>query len=64
VALDAARTLPTYEGLAALLVGTIFAVIGAVLLRNGLNALDADTLMPERAVEQVRKDKEMVRERS
>lgn len=61
-ALDAARTLPTYEGLAALIVGLIFAVIGIVLLKNGLNALDADNLVPERTVSQVKKDGEMVRD--
>jgi hypothetical protein len=63
-ALDAARTLPTYESLAALIVGVIFAIIGGVLLRNGLNALDAGTLVPDRTMEQVRKDKDMVRDQT
>ena len=62
--LDAARTLPTYEGLAALLVGTLFAVIGAVLLKNGLAKLDADNLIPNRTIKQVQKDGEMVREKT
>lgn len=61
-ALDAARTLPTYEGLAALLVGLIFAVVGALLLKNGLGKLDPDNLVPERTIRQVRKDGEMVQD--
>ena len=63
-ALDAARTLPTYEGLAALIVGLIFAVFGVLLLKKGLNALDAENLAPERTVRQVKKDGEMVREQT
>jgi hypothetical protein len=62
--LDAARTLPTYESLAALIVGVIFAVIGALLLKRGIDALDAKTVMPERTVEQVKKDGRMVREKT
>lgn len=62
-ALDAARTLPTYEGLAALLVGLIFAAIGAILLRNGMNKLDPENLVPERSVRQVKKDGDLVQEK-
>ena len=61
-ALDAARTLPTYEGLAALLVGVVFAVIGALLLRNGLSKLDPGNLVPDRTIRQVKKDGAMARE--
>ncbi len=61
-AFDAARTLPTYEGLAALLVGVIFAVIGGLLLRNGLSKFASDNLVPERSVRQVRKDGDLARE--
>ncbi len=61
-ALDAARTLPTYEGLAALLVGVVFAVIGALLLRNGLSKLDPGNLVPDRTIRQVKKDGQMARE--
>jgi branched-subunit amino acid transport protein len=62
--LGAARTLPTYEGVAALIVGVIFAVIGALLLKRGLDALDAGTVMPERAVEQAKKDGRMMRDKT
>uniref|UniRef100_UPI00262CDCD8 phage holin family protein n=1 Tax=uncultured Jannaschia sp. TaxID=293347 RepID=UPI00262CDCD8 len=61
-ALDAARTLPTYEGLAALLVGVVFAVIGALLLRNGLSKLEPGNLVPDRTIRQVKKDGAMARE--
>ncbi|WP_299651835.1 phage holin family protein [uncultured Jannaschia sp.] len=61
-ALDAARTLPTYEGLAALLVGVVFAIVGALLLRNGLSKLDPGNLVPDRTIRQVRKDGEMARD--
>lgn len=61
-ALDAARTLPTYEGLAALLVGVVFAVIGALLLRNGLSKLDPGNLVPDRTIRQVKKNGEMARD--
>lgn len=47
-ALDAARALPTYEGIAALLIGTVFAIIGGLLLRNGLGKLDVDAMTPDR----------------
>ncbi len=63
-ALDAARTLPTYEALAALIVGVIFAVIGGLLLKNGLSKLDADNLAPSRTVRQVKRDGEMIRDRT
>jgi hypothetical protein len=62
-ALDAARTLPTYESLAALIVGLLFAVVGAVFLRSGLTNLDPSNLMPERTLRQVRNDAEMARDR-
>ena len=58
---DAARTLPTYEGFAALLVGLVFAVVGALLLRNGLSKLDPSNLVPDRTIRQVKKDGEMAR---
>jgi len=63
-ALDAARTLPAYEALAALIVGLVFAAIGGLLLKRGLDALDAKTVLPDRAVRQVRKDGEMVRDKT
>ena len=59
--LDAARTLPTYEGFAALLVGLVFAIVGALLLRNGLSKLDPSNLVPDRTIRQVKKDGEMAR---
>ena len=61
--LDAARTLPTYEGLAALIVAVVFGLIGWLLLRGGLNALKLSSLAPERTIRQVREDGEAVRER-
>ncbi|WP_299656963.1 phage holin family protein [uncultured Jannaschia sp.] len=61
-ALDAARTLPTYEGLAALLVGVVFAVIGALLLRNGLSKLEPGNLVPDRTIRQVKKDGDLARD--
>lgn len=61
-ALDAARTLPTYEAFAALIVGVLFAIIGGLMLRNGLSKLDPENLVPERTIRQVQKDGNMVRE--
>lgn len=61
-AIDASRTLPTYEGIAALLIGTLFAVIGALLLRNGFEKFDPDNLVPERTVRQARRTGDMVQD--
>ena len=60
-ALDAARTLPTYEGLAALIVGTIFAIIGYVLLRKGINEMRLSNLSPDRTIHQVGRDAEVAK---
>lgn len=60
-AVDATRTLPTYESLAALLIGVIFALIGGLLLRNGLNRFDPGNLVPERTLRQARDTGDMVR---
>ena len=61
--LDTARTLSTYEGLAALIIGVLFAIIGGLLLRNGLQKLDPENLTPDRSVRQVEKDGDLVRNR-
>ena len=60
--LESARALPTYEGLAALLVGVVFAGIGGLLLRNGLDKLDMDALTPERTLRQLSKDGKLARD--
>lgn len=59
--LDAARTVPTYEALAALLVGTIFAIIGIVLMKMGANKLSVSNLKPSRTIEQVSRDAEVAK---
>ncbi|MEM7567923.1 MAG: phage holin family protein, partial [Pseudomonadota bacterium] len=59
VALDAARTLPAYEGLAALIVGTIFAIIGVVLMKKGVNQMSLSSLTPDRTIHQVSRDAEV-----
>lgn len=61
--LDAARTLPAYEGLAALLVGTLFAIIGVVLMKRGINQMSLSNLTPDRTIEQVSRDAEVARDR-
>ena len=60
-ALDAARTLPTYEGLAALIVGTLFAIIGYFLLRKGVNQISLSNLSPDRTIHQVSRDAEVAK---
>ncbi|MGB3556162.1 MAG: phage holin family protein [Jannaschia sp.] len=61
-ALETTRALPAYEGLAALIVGIIFAIVGALLMRSGLNKLDLGNLAPERTIRQVKEDGELVRD--
>ncbi len=60
--LDAARTLPTYEGLAALIVGTLFAIVGVVLMKKGVNEMKLSNLTPSRTIHQVSRDAEVAKE--
>lgn len=49
-------------GWAALIVGGIFAAIGAFLVRSGTTDLKVDNLAPDRTAHQVRRDTEMAKE--
>jgi hypothetical protein len=60
--LESARALSTYEGLAALLVGVVFAGTGGLLLRNGLDKLDMDALTLDRTLRQLGKDGKLASE--
>ena len=60
-ALDAARTLPAYEGLAALIVGTLFAIIGVLLMKRGINQVSLSRLSPDRTIHQVSRDAEVAK---
>lgn len=51
-------------GWAALIVGVILAVIGAVLLMKGRKELNPDNLMPDRTTGQLRKDRNLVKEQT
>jgi len=55
---------PTNEntGWAALIVGGVFAAIGAFLVRSGTTDLNVDNLTPDRTSLQVRRDTEMAKE--
>jgi precorrin-3B methylase len=55
---------PTNEntGWAALIVGGVFAAIGAFLVRSGTTDLNVDNLAPDRTALQVRRDSEMAKE--
>jgi hypothetical protein len=48
--------------LAALIVGVIVAIIGAVMLQKGRSNLQAGNLAPQRTAESLRRDKEFVKE--
>jgi hypothetical protein len=49
-------------GWAALIVGGVFAAIGAFLIRSGTTDLDMDNLTPDRTGLQLRRDTEMAKE--
>jgi hypothetical protein len=49
-------------GWAALIVGAIYAVIGAFLVRSGVSDLNPENLKPDRTAHQVRRDAELARE--
>jgi hypothetical protein len=49
-------------GWSLLIVGVLFLLLGYVLLRSGLNQLKAANLMPERVVEQLSRDAQVVKE--
>ncbi|GHC72418.1 phage holin family protein [Limoniibacter endophyticus] len=51
-------------GWAALMVGAVIAIIGVILLAKGKKELEPTNLVPERSVEQLRKDTTMVKEQS
>lgn len=50
------------EGWAALIVGVLVAIVGAVLLMKGKNDLEASNLSPSRTMHQVRRDTDLVKE--
>ena len=50
------------EGWAALIVGVIFAIIAAIMASKGANDLKASSLAPTRTAENLRKDKDAVKE--
>jgi hypothetical protein len=47
--------------LAALIVGGVVAIIGVVLLMKAKNSLNPDSMVPNRTIESLKKDEEMVR---
>lgn len=49
------------EGWSALIVGVLFAVIAAILVKKGMNDLKATSLAPTRTVKNVQRDGEAVR---
>lgn len=49
-------------GWASLIVGAIFAAIGAFLLRSGISDLNPENLTPDRTTHQVRRDAELAKE--
>ena len=49
-------------GWASLIVGGIFAAIGAFLVRSGVSDLNPDNLTPDRTAQQVRRDTELAKE--
>lgn len=49
---------------AALMVGVVVAIIGAILLQTGKRKMDIDTLKPDRTMEAVRKDAELVKRKA
>jgi len=49
-------------GWAALIVGVLLAIVGAVLLMKGKNSLDASNLTPRRTLHQVKRDANLVKE--
>ena len=50
------------EGWAALIVGVLFAIIAAIMASKGANDLKASSLAPTRTAENLRKDKDAVKE--
>ncbi|MCI0752292.1 phage holin family protein [Teichococcus vastitatis] len=48
--------------LAGLIVGGVVALIAYILLRSGMNAMKADSLMPKRTTEQLSRDATMAKE--
>ena len=50
------------EGWAALIVGVLFAIVAAIMASKGANDLKASSLAPTRTAENLRKDKDAVKE--
>ena len=50
------------EGWAALIVGVIFAIIAAILMRKGMNDLQLSSLAPTRTARNVKRDADAVKE--
>lgn len=58
-------TMPAHDdntGWAALIVGAVFAAVGAFLVRSGASDLNVENLAPERTALQVRRDTELAKE--
>lgn len=47
--------------IAALIVGAVVTIIGAILLRSGKKRMEADSLIPERTIDSVKKDADLAR---
>ena len=47
--------------IAALIVGAVVTIVGAILLRSGKKHIEADTLKPERTMDSVKKDADLAR---
>jgi len=52
-----------HEGWATLIVGVLVAGIGALLVMSGVRAMQLDSLVPNRAISQVRKDAQVIKEK-
>ena len=59
---SAAATVSDNTGWAALIVGAIFAAIGAFLVRSGTTDLNVKNLTPDRTATQVRRDTELAKD--
>jgi hypothetical protein len=47
--------------IAALIVGAVVTIIGAILLNSGKKRMQADSLKPERTIDSVKKDADLAR---
>jgi hypothetical protein len=59
---SAADLVSANEGWAALIVGILFAAVGAFLVRSGTTDLNVRNLTPDRTAQQVRRDTELAKE--